>query len=217
MVTNGDDDDELVVPISAIEHYSYCPRQCALIHVDGVWVDNEHTVRGVAGHQRVDDPGASRIERGRLVLRAVPLWSESLNLTGRADVVEVAKDGSLLPVEYKMGWPHGDAAFLQVGAQALCLEEMTGTTVTAGAVWFSGPRRRFRVPIDAALRERVIRLIAEIRAMWSETRLPRAPNDRRCEQCQLQAHCLPDIVSEPQRVLTYLKDLLGCESSLPPT
>lgn len=113
---------EPVVAISAIEHYVYCPRQCALIHVDGVWSDNAHTVRGERGHRRADT-FATRSERGVRVVRAVPLWSETLGLTGRADAVELHADDSIVPVEYKIGSRHGDAAHLQLAAQALCLEE----------------------------------------------------------------------------------------------
>ncbi len=98
-----------LLAISALEHYEYCPRQCALIHADGVWEDNAHTVRGTYGHRRVDGRG-SRQERGRSVLRGIPLWSEQLELTGRADAVEVHPDGSIVPVEYKMGTRHGLAA-----------------------------------------------------------------------------------------------------------
>ncbi|MGH9268260.1 MAG: CRISPR-associated protein Cas4, partial [Acidimicrobiales bacterium] len=89
---------EPVVAISAIEHYAYCPRQCALIHADGVWADNVHTVRGSRGHRRVDE-GRGRVERGRRVLRGVPLWSAQLGLSGRADVVELTTEGDVVPVE----------------------------------------------------------------------------------------------------------------------
>ncbi|MXW23318.1 MAG: Dna2/Cas4 domain-containing protein, partial [Chloroflexi bacterium] len=90
-----------VIQISAIEHFVYCPRQCALIHCDGVWSDNAHTVRGARAHRRVDS-GEHRQERGRQVLRAIPLWSEELGLSGRADAVEV-EDDAVRPVEYKAG------------------------------------------------------------------------------------------------------------------
>lgn len=99
------------IPISALEHHEYCPRQCALIHADGIWTDNAHTVRGTAGHRRVDN-APSRVERGRMVLRGLPLWSEQLGIAGRADVVEVSDDGHLTPVEYKTGVRHGRAADL---------------------------------------------------------------------------------------------------------
>ena len=110
--------ERTIVPISAIEHFVYCPRQCALIHCDGVWSDNAHTVRGVRAHRRVDS-GQHRHERGRKVLRGIPLWSEALGLSGRADVVEI-EIGAVRPVEYKSGVRHGSAADLQ-----LCAHDLT--------------------------------------------------------------------------------------------
>ena len=135
--------DEPIVTISAIEHFVYCPRQCALIHCDGVWSDNAQTVRGSRAHRRVDS-GRHRRERGRLVLRSIPLWSETLGLSGRADAVEI-EPGVVRPVEYKSGIQHGSAADLQLCAQALCLEEMLNVAIPDGDVWYGGPRRRVRV------------------------------------------------------------------------
>lgn len=203
---------EPVIQISALEHLAYCPRQCALIHVDGVWSDNAHTVRGTAGHSRVDS-GEHRVERGRRVLRAIPLWSERYGLTGRADAVELDENGRFEPVEYKMGVPHGDAAHVQLCAQALCLEEMTGKPVTAGALWFSGPRRRIPVLIDDVLRNRTIDAIGEVRSMFAARRLPPAVDDERCPSCQLLGHCLPGAVAHPHRVLAHLADeVFSCAS-----
>jgi CRISPR-associated exonuclease Cas4 len=202
---------EPVVAISAIEHHVYCPRQCALIHVDGVWSDNAHTVRGERGHRRADT-FAARSERGVRVIRAVPLWSEELGLTGRADAVEVHTDGAIVPVEYKIGARHGDSAHLQLAAQALCLEEMLGRAVGRGALWFSGPRRRLAVRIDDALRARALEVIAAIRGLMAGGHLPPAPHDARCRECQLLGHCLPEIVSEPQVVETYVRTQLSCGS-----
>jgi CRISPR-associated exonuclease Cas4 len=200
------------IPISAIEHYAYCPRQCALIYVDDLWSDNIHTVRGSIGHRRVDDRSQSRSERGRLVLRAVPLWSESLGLTGQGDVIEVEPDGRLVPVEYKMGYRHGETADLQLCAQALCLEEMTGASVREGAIWFAKPRRRETVNIDDALRRATREVIREIRTLLFENALPAPVNDGRCQQCQLYDYCLPGVVADQERVPLYLRDELLCRS-----
>ena len=198
-----------VIPISAIEHFEYCPRQCALIHCDGVWADNAHTVRGSLAHRRVD-AGKARRERGKLVLRAIPLWSEKLGLSGRADAVEL--DGDVVrPVEYKSGVPHGAAADMQVCAQAMCLEEMLGVEIPEAAVWYGGPRRRFRVDLTSGLRCRVREAIASIRAQLESGRLPGAPNDERCRECQLRPHCLPELTSVPGRVARFLTtEVFGC-------
>ena len=198
-----------VVPISAIEHFEYCPRQCALIHCDGVWSDNPHTVRGARAHRRVDS-GQHRRERGRKVLRAIPLWSESLGLSGRADAVEI-ESGVVRPVEYKAGTRHGAAADLQLCAQALCLEEMLDVEIPEGFVWYGGPRRRERVLLTPELRREVGDIIHAIRKQLETGRLPEAPNDERCEQCQLRNHCLPELTSAPERVSRYLAEVVfGC-------
>lgn len=202
---------EPVVAISAIEHYAYCPRQYALIHIDGVWEDNAHTVRGELGHSRADT-FASRLERGVRVVRAVPIWSEVLGLSGRADAVEFHDDGSVVPVEYKIGTRHGDAAHLQLAAQALCLEEMLGRLISSGAIWFAGPRRRCTVLIDAELRAHVLDVVESIRSLLTSGRLPGAVNDERCGECQLLGYCLPGVVSNPARVTSYLTEVVGCAS-----
>lgn len=196
---------EPVVQVSALEHHQYCPRQCALIHVDGVWSENVHVVRGAYGHRRVDS-GEHRTERGRRVLRSVPLWSERLGLSGRADAVEVHEDGSIVPVEYKIGRRHGSAAHVQLAAQALCLEEMTGRGVPEGALWFSAIRRREVVSIDDGLRQRTVAAIEEVRAMFAAARLPPAPNDERCAECQLLGHCLPGVVADAEAVAAYVRE-----------
>jgi len=194
------------VPLSALEHHTYCPRQCALIHVDGVWVENRWTVRGERGHRRVDAATESRSERGRQVVRAMPLWSERHGLTGRADVVEFANDGTIFPIEYKMGVPHGNAAHIQLCAQALCLEEMFTHPVRTGAIWLQAPRRRIEVDLDAELRAETMATIAAVRVDLVADRLPPAPNDERCTECQLLDHCQPELVQHSRRVGLYVRE-----------
>ena len=201
--------DSPIVPISAIEHFVYCPRQCALIHSDGVWADNAHTVRGSRSHRRVDS-GRHRQERGRYVLRSIPLWSEALGLSGRADAVEL-EQGAVRPVEYKSGVRHGSAADLQLCAQALCLEEMLGVDVTKGSVWYGGPRRRIHVEFTRTLRGEVVDVVHQIREQLVVAALPEAPNDQRCKECQLQHNCLPDVVAVPARIERYVaKHVFRC-------
>ena len=198
---------EPVVLISALEHYEYCARQCALIHGDGVWMDNVHTVRGTHAHRRADS-GKHRRERGVLTLRSIPLWSEALGLSGRADVVEVS-DGAVYPVEHKSGVRHGRAADLQVCAQAMCLEEMLEVDIPRGFVWYGGPRRRQAVTLDETLRHAVRETITAIRSQTLSGELPAASADSRCLECQLEPHCLPhDMVSAEQITERTAKELL---------
>jgi len=205
---NGDDPP---IWLSALEHYVYCPRQCALITVDGVWQPNEHTVRGDRGHRRVDEPG-SRTERGKQVLRAVPVWSERLGLAGRADLIEVHAEGTVVPVEYKMGRRHGLAADVQLCALAFCLEEMLQTPIPSGQLWFGTSRRRTNVSLDEPLRAMTLEVIDGVRQLASATNLPPAPNDQRCVNCQLRDHCLPTLVADPRRLLAYQeREVFGCD------
>jgi CRISPR-associated exonuclease Cas4 len=201
---------EPVVPIAALEHHAYCARQCALIHVDGVWSDNVHTVRGSHGHRRADAPGW-RAERGRLAVRSLPLWSEALGLSGRADVVEFDDRGRATPIEFKIGKRHGDAAHLQLCAQAFCLEEMLEQRIDTGYIWFSAIRRRTKVSLEKDLRQRTLRSIQEVRATLTAGRLPPPVDDARCAECQLLGHCLPQVSARPREAQTYMeREVFGC-------
>ena len=151
--------------------------------------------------------GGIRQERGRHVLRAIPLWSEELGLSGRADAVEV-EDGAVRPVEYKAGVRHGAAADLQLCAQALCLEEMLDIEIPHGYVWYGGPRRRLQVDFTEALRQEVRDVIDRIRTQLLRFELPEAPNDARCKECQLLHHCLPELSSAPRRVNRYMDNIV---------
>ncbi len=183
-------DDETVM-ISAIEHYSYCPRQCALIHVEQVYEENVFTLRGTRAHERTDTltwemVGTTRVER------ALPLWSERLGLNGRADTVEFRADGAIFPVEYKHGprleHRHDD---LQLCAQAACLEEVFGQRVTQGAIYHHTTRRRREVTFSADLVAEMEDIIARIRFMRQTGAMPPAPNDARCPPCSLVDACTP--------------------------
>jgi len=121
-------------------------------------------------------------------VRGLPIWSESLGLQGKADVIEFDRSGNAYPVEYKQA---GKAAELQLCAQALCLEEMTGHPVPEGALYLVKERRRIPVCLDAPLRERTFKAIAEVRAMLLSHRLPEAMYDRRCARCSLLDACVP--------------------------
>lgn len=194
--------------ISALEHWSYCPRQCALIHLEQTFDENLYTLRGNAVHARVDEPTSEEIQ-GVRVERAVPLWSKHLGLIGKADVVEF-HDETPYPVEYKHGprreHNHDD---LQLCAQAMCLEEMTGKSVPRGAIYHHGSRRRREVIFDEALRSHVAESVTAIRAMLSARVLPPPVNDKRCERCSLRESCMPSVVDERGRVKRLLNGLFS--------
>jgi len=191
-------DEAPEVTISALEHWSYCPRQCALIYVEQVWDENQFTIRGTVAHEKVD-AGDREIMRGVHLVRAIPLWSERLGLSGKADLVEFRPQGPY-PVEYKVGRRRGEHAEIQLCAQALCLEEMLQTAVPRGAVFHHAERRRYEVEFDAALRARTEATVAAVREMLRTQNLPQAPNDARCPRCSLINACLPGVVAERSRL-----------------
>lgn len=199
--------NEVSIAISALQHWSYCPRQCALIHVEQVFADNLHTARGNAVHALVDEPGAER-EGTIRIERAMPLWNEQLGLIGKADLVEFARDGSAYPVEYKHGPKrqriHDD---LQLAAQALCLEEMTGKPVPLGAIFHFSSRRRREVAITRSLRDAVAVATQAVRTLLEQPRLPPPANDARCKHCSLIDLCQPAAVAAQSRYRNLLSDL----------
>jgi CRISPR-associated exonuclease Cas4 len=184
------------LPLSALQHWAYCARQCGLIHLEQAFDDNLHTLRGQAVHAQVDQPGME-IRRGLRVERALPLWSDKLGLIGKADVVEFEPDGTPYPVEYKHGSRHKAADIaacddLQLAAQALCLQEMTGRAVPEGALYYASSKRRRVVTITPALLVEVASATAAVRAMLASARLPAPTADtRRCKGCSLRDRCQP--------------------------
>ena len=188
-----------LVLISALEHWSYCPRQCALIHLEQTYDENLYTLRGNRAHRLAHEEG-SMTERGVRVARGVPLWSDRLGLIGKADVVEW-HGATPYPVEYKAGsrrtWGH---EALQLCAQAVCLEEMLGVATPTGAIYYHASRQRREVALDAALRARLEEAILSVRNLLAGTRLPEAPHDARCPKCSLFDACLPDLSANPARV-----------------
>jgi CRISPR-associated exonuclease Cas4 len=188
------------IPLSALQHWAYCPRQCGLIHLEQAFDDNLHTLRGQAVHRQVDDPGFE-FRRGLRVERALPVWSDALGLIGKADVVEFEPDGTPHPVEYKHGSRHKAADIaacddLQLAAQAVCLQEMTGRAVSEGALYYASSRRRRVVPIDDGLRQKVQQARDGVAAMLAGGVLPPPTLDpRRCKGCSLRDRCQPEALA----------------------
>ena len=190
------DADEPIV-LSALQHWAYCPRQCALIHIEQAFDENLHTLRGRAVHALVDQPVVES-RQGLRIERALPLWHDALNLIGKADAVEFEPDGTPFPVEYKRGSRHKAADIaacddLQLAAQALCLESMTGRAVNEGAIFYAESKRRRIVRIDTALRAQVVQATQAVREMLDAARLPPPTDDeRRCPRCSMKARCQPE-------------------------
>lgn len=200
------------IPLSALQHWAYCPRQCGLIHLEQAFADNIHTARGQAVHHLVDTPGYE-IKSGVRVERALPLWSDRLNLIGKADLVEFHPDGSVYPVEFKHGAKrqklHDD---LQLAAQAMCLEDMLGRPVPKGAIFHASSHRRREVVITPELRARVIDTANAIRAMLVSGVLPPPVNDSRCRECSLKEICQPEAVADQTRQRLQKRSLFDPEA-----
>lgn len=192
--------------LSALEHYAYCPRQCALIHVEQVWSENIYTMRGRDVHERVHDE-SSHESGGMRQERSLPLWCRRLGLTGKGDLVEFYDDLPY-PVEYKSGRRRrGAPETLQLCAQAICLEEMFGVVVPKGAIFWHGSRERMEIVFTSAMREQVDRVTQAVRKMLEQGITPPPVNDKRCEQCSLRESCLPGVVSEKQRIHRSAREL----------
>ncbi len=184
--------------LSALEHYSYCPRQCALIHVEQVWDENLYTMRGHDTHERVDED-SSHSMNGIRYERGLPIWSRRLNLTGRADLVEF-HDDLPYPVEYKSGRKRrGNPETIQLCAQAICLEEMFGLPVPKGALYWHGSRERKEIVFTESMRKQVEYVAAAVHAMVANRLTPPPINDKRCDNCSLRESCLPHAVAVKSR------------------
>ncbi len=188
-------DDTQIIMLSALQHYAYCPRQFALIHIEQVWEDNRFTAEGNILHKRVDSGVAEQRKHVRYE-RGVLLKSQRYGLTGKMDLLEIetGDQARYFPVEYKRGKPKvQDWDRIQVCAQALCIEEMRDTQVTEGAIWYWEVRRREPVKIDAALRASTIAVINGAHDLLLSGKTP-SPTSvvKRCRACSLTDLCEPD-------------------------
>lgn len=184
--------EDQLIPISALQHWLYCPRQCALIHIEQAWSENRFTAEGKVMHERAHD-GPDESRPGVRITRGMPVRSLTHGLTGQCDVVEFHRDGGVLPVEYKRGRPKAHRADeVQLCAQAICLEEMLDVEIPSGCLYYGKNRRRKEVALDAELRRLVADTTAEIRDCFTSKQTPLAEYDsRRCDACSLIDHCQP--------------------------
>lgn len=202
-------DDEDLIPISALQHYLYCPRQCALIHVEQLWAESRHTAEGRLLHERADKPQVERRKSVRVVT-AMPLLHLELGITGVADVVEFHRDASgerVLPVEYKRGRPKAHRADeVQLCAQGLCLETMLGVEIATGALFYGQTRRRKEVVFDAGLRDLTRQVIHDTRDMIVAGATPSAAYlAKRCDACSLIDLCQPRWLGRGRDVDAWLR------------
>lgn len=184
--------EDQLIPISALQHWLYCPRQCALIHLEQAWSENQFTAEGRRLHERAHN-GTDESRPGIRITRGMAVRSLNHDLTGQCDVVEFHSDESILPVEYKRGRPKAHRADeVQLCAQAICLEEMLEVEIHTGCLYYGKNRRRKEISLDAELRHLVTETATEIRSCITCKRTPSAEYDsRRCDACSLIEHCQP--------------------------
>lgn len=196
--------EDALVPISALQHQLFCPRQCALIHVERIWQEDGATAEGRILHERVD--GGKPDRRGGVrIVRGLVLRSLAHGLAGKADAVEFA--GAVpFPVEYKRGRPKRHRADeVQLCAQALCLEEMFDQPVEEGALFYAATRKRQRVAFDKELRVLTIRVAAECREMIAAGRTPPPRATPACRRCSLNDRCRPERLERPPSIRRWLE------------
>lgn len=202
--------EEDYLPVSAVQHYAYCPRQCALIHIEQAWSENFWTAEGRLLHDRVDSGVAE--QRGNIrTERSVAIVSHRLNISGKLDLLEIRGKNPVhyFPVEYKRGKPKiaiWDKA--QLCAQVICLEEMKLVKINEAALWYWQVRRREIVSIDDALRKLTEKIIAEAQAMIQTGLTPKALFDKRCNACSLIDICEPKVMQNDNSK-TYINGMFS--------
>lgn len=210
-------EEEIFIMISALQHYAFCPRQFALIHVEQAWEENQYTAEGKVLHQRVDSGAAEKRRRLRTE-RGVLLHSERFHLRGKMDLLEIelCEPMKYFPVEYKRGKPKvSDWDRIQLCAQAICLEEMRSIHIDRGAIWYWEVRKRVPVDLDLALRRTTIETINHARDLLARGFTPPPINDRkRCRKCSLKDLCKPDSFYHDQSE-SYIASLFS-EENIPP-
>lgn len=200
--------EEDYIQLSAIQHYVFCPRQCALIHVHGIWQENLFTAKGKILHEKVDS-GEDESRGDRTITRSLNIYSKRLGLSGRCDVVEITEKNNKIkpyPVEYKSGKPKNNISDMaQLCAQALCLEEMMKVPVTEAAIFYGRPRRRELIEIDSYLRSQTEEIILNIHSMIKNRIGPEAKYGKKCDTCSLNNICMPK--SGTGKLKKYIEEL----------
>lgn len=212
------EDDYLM--ISGIQHFKFCRRQWALIHIEQQWAENVHTVVGELMHKKVHDPYINEKRKGVLITRALPVSSRLLGISGECDVVEFheKEDGiklfghrgfyDIYPIEYKKGKPkQTEEDILQLTAQTMCLEEMFSTVISEAALFYGETRRREPIRITDEMREQVKELAAEMHQYYTRQYTPHVKTSKKCTSCSLKDICIPKL-EKAGSVRNYMRHAL---------
>lgn len=213
--------EEDYLMLSGIQHYSFCPRQWALIHIEQQWSENYFTVLGNIMHQNAHDKGFTEKRNNKIITRGMSVFSRTLGVRGDCDVVEFYKDKegiSLknyeerylpIPVEYKRGKPkEHDADVLQLCAQAMCLEEMLVCTVKKGYLYYGESKRRLMIEFDLDLRQKVSNTFERMHQLYNKRHTPKVKVSKACKACSLSEVCLPKL-NKKISVTEYMEKNLG--------
>lgn len=211
------DNEEDYLMLSGIQHFQFCKRQWALIHIEQQWDENVRTIEGQHIHRKADEPLIKEKRKDKLIVRALPVHSKELRVSGICDVVEFIKDVNGVPVlnskerfrpvpiEYKRGKPKkDDSDVLQLTAQAMCLEDMLLCEVNTGYLFYNETRHRVEIPITQEKREKVKQIFSEMHQYFEKRHTPKVKTGVFCNNCSLKNICLPELLSK-QSVKSYIE------------
>lgn len=213
--------EESFLRLSGLQHFKFCRRQWALIHIENQWAENYRTTDGAILHERAHDKDLTECRGDLLITRDMRIFSQSLGVSGACDVVEfhsgstgIPLDGRCglwqpYPVEYKRGRPKQDTAdALQLCGQAMCLEEMLCCEIPAGYLYYGETRHRLRVELTEELRQTVKSAAAEMHALYARRHTPKGKRTKACNACSIKDLCLP-VICGKKTATGYLQDMLG--------
>lgn len=211
--------DEFLM-LSGLQHFAFCRRQWALIHIENQWADNYRTVDGELMHDKVHDPESRESRSDRIITRSVSIYSSSLGVSGQCDVLEYQRADSGIPmkdrdglwqpypVEYKRGKPKSDNCdALQLCGQAMCLEDMLCCDIPEGALYYAQTRHRQRVEFTPELRAQVKASLEEMHELYRRGYTPKVKPSKSCNACSMKEICLPKLMKN-KSVEAYLKSAM---------
>ena len=210
-------EEDSYLMLSGIQHFQFCKRQWALIHIEQQWEENVRTIEGQHLHQKADQPFIREKRGNKLTVRAMPIKSNELKITGICDVVEFIKDSSGIeitgaegkyfayPIEYKRGKPKmNDSDILQLTAQAMCLEEMLLCEINTGYIFYNEIKHRVEVPLTADDKSKVRSIVTEMYDYYKRKHTPKVKTGSFCKNCSLQNICLPKLMNK-RSVKSYIE------------
>ena len=207
--------------LSGIQHYKFCKRQWALIHIEQQWNENYLTASGRQIHENVHNPMFTEKRKNRIISRAMPVYSYNLGASGECDAVEFIADENginiknregryrIYPIEYKRGKPkEGDEDISQLVAEAVCLEDMFCTEIDKGCLYYDTIKRRVEIDITAEMKEDVRRTFEEMHRLYERQHTPKVKTSRKCKSCSVRDMCIPALCSK-QSAAKYIENTLN--------